>query len=218
MRAVPATILGVGLGVLVFFVAVPIVFVTSSRAGGPAIPEVLITMARGIGAVRMLTLFAVFGALAWGQPVIIRWMFDRTAGRLTREGLSRNRRSRRLGKRVTTAMFVLIAIGLLGLTLAGMWPLACLFAAKLGIDASLVCLFMGVTARRGMHVVCERCDYQMGSWRAAPERCPECGRHWKRPWAAALGHRAVSWQLLGWSAGLLIASVCLLLAVRLWIP
>ena len=74
----------------------------------------------------------------------------------------------------------------------------------------------GLFGRRGVRLVCARCDYPMVTWRGASERCPECGSHWKRPWGARFGERAVRWRWVLTGAALLAASACLMLVVGVW--
>lgn len=71
-----------------------------------------------------------------------------------------------------------------------------------------VLIGVGLLFRRGRNRRCDHCSYPMISWRASPDRCPECGNRWKRLGGTRYGtrlHRA--WLLSGIALLLAAASI-----------
>lgn len=150
--------------------------------------------------------------------LLVPWMgrvgFDRTADRLTRERTFRDRSMRRSAR--TTGIIVAAILGLgvmagfvqsprLGLMLIG---------AGLAFGGGLLIPF-GIFNRRGVRLVCARCDYTMSTWLGSPGVCPECGAAWKEPWRARLGVRRRRSGLVALGVAMLALSVAVA-AVGAW--
>lgn len=72
---------------------------------------------------------------------------------------------------------------------------------------------VGLTQRRGARLHCASCSYPMGSWRRAPERCPECGKLWKSTWGAIVGEKTFSRDLFATGVAMFVVAVMLAVGV-----
>lgn len=210
----------------------PLLFLAArevANSGGGAWDAIteLARIARHADPLSWLKLAVICAAVIWGLPWLIRRGFDHRIRRMGGEDIRSARRNRRrartrrrqLGIIVATAAFVL------SLALAGwifhsaalLFMLAVLsYMALIGTGLNLI--VWGWRSRVGTRIVCAKCDYAMGSWRAAADRCPECGNAWKEPWRARIGERRVRGRVIAMGALVLVvstASVVVLMSLAL---
>ena len=179
----------------------------------PGLPSAVLASFKRVNALPVLSMCFAAGVFLWLVPRFMRWSFDRRAVRLTRERRRWLRRFRRWAAPglVVTAIVVSVGAGL-GLS----WFVAAMSAAQFASLGGALLACVGVRVRRGKRLVCGMCDYPLNSWRAAPERCPECGNLWKQPWRIRIGRRCVRWDWIGLGSLLMIVSAGIAAAVGTW--
>lgn len=147
--------------------------------------------------VGMLTTFAILILIVLLLPYFARWVFDRNVHRITVDTQLRMRRMRRKGRAMAigfaaAGMLLAVAMGVLT-----DWALVLMILSFYTVVAGVIAIGLGLVARRGRHLACARCSYPMGSYRAAPDRCAECGNPWREPWRHTTGERFFSWRQTG---------------------
>lgn len=147
---------------------------------------------------------AAYVWMAFVVPLAARWMFDHV-------WLHTRRRPARKPRWLSYVVAGVLGLGVSGIVLALLFArdVAVVLTSIMGFQCGLTLLAASLGRRASSVVVCTRCEYAMGSWRAAPELCPECGQHWKWPWKAKLGTRRAAW-------GRLILGVGLIAGVGVW--
>jgi hypothetical protein len=149
-------------------------------------------------------------------PVLVVLLF-RPIGRLVldrsiRSQTTAKRRAARTMRRRSRLVLFAVPSCLLGLVgafalLTHSWVPALMGVAHLLTPMGAVLLPLGLLNRNGARTVCGKCGYPMGSWRGAPDRCPECGNPWHDPWNARCGDRRIRGGVV------LAGALCLGLAV-----
>lgn len=216
MDSIPAMFIGLlaGMGVFGALLLAAVSISTAPLGGSPGAS--LQAIAKGISPARVSVYVASITLLAFLMPPFLRWVYDRSTQRQTREWFANRKRSERRAKRVLIVIAVLVILMLATMAVLVAWQAAVVPAAILCAKYGGMMLGVGLRARRGAHTVCARCDYPMGSWRAAPAQCPECGNAWKEPWRARFGQRGVNVRAV--SVGLFCMAVAglLLTALGVW--
>ena len=158
-----------------------------------------------------ITGLLILGLFLWLFPPLVRMSTDLNLRRGHRSNAALRRKKHRRGLVVVGLMGSLVCGGLLTMSVLSRSAIPALIpGGLLASKAGFALLAIAVTARRGRHVVCARCQYPMGSWRRAASQCSECGHHWKRRWGARFGVRALNFTALKWGLSLLLASLTLL--------
>lgn len=160
---------------------------------------------------------AVLAIFSWGVPLLVRWHFDRTAGKRTRAMCRKGRKSRRGQNRVMWVLaIVCVVVPAPGFAIFAPWGVPCMFVAAIGAKWGTPVAAWGLLGRRGSELVCARCDYPMRTWRGAGACCLECGNAWREPWRARFGVRRVDWRWVALGGGMVAASALLMAAVGRW--
>lgn len=150
----------------------------------------------------------------WFMPWFLRRMFDARSTTLPLRFRNQNKRSARLYQWYLSlfTLVILVVPVALSRTLAPNTPALAVLGATLiplSLHASVfgcILISTALISRRGSFLVCAKCGYPMGSWRAATPACPECGRLWKSPWNARIGARRINTTILAWGAGTVLFS------------
>jgi len=203
---------GMGVFAALLFAAVSIS--TAPLGGSPGAS--LQAIAKGISPARVAVYVAPIILFAFLMPPFMRWVYDRSTGRQTREWFANRKRSERRSRQILIAVAILIVL-MLGIMAALVsWQAVVVPAAILCAKYGGLMLGLGLRSRRGVHTVCARCDYPMGSWHAAPAQCPECGNAWKEPWCARFGQRGVNVRVVSIGLSCMAATGLLLTALGVW--
>lgn len=190
------------------------VLMRPGTAGPGSIAGVALRMIRGMPLSSLAILVLFFVVAYFVGPLISRVMFDRSVDRLTFAHTFRARRVRRSARTVVIIMASIVGLaGLASLTVSLGFGLTSLVTG-LAYGGGFLIPF-GIFNRRGVRLVCARCDYPMSTWLGSPGVCPECGAAWKEPWRARLGERRRRPGLIALGAAMLALSM-VLAAVGAW--
>lgn len=216
LDAFPCILAGYLLGGAVFFaeIVVPSGFALRSAGGNPGVD--FLDFIKGLDPVVLMAAVVSLVAVVWLAPRVNRRRFDRRAAVLTRARLARQRRARRRVPWIIVGVGVLFITAMTAVAFLVAWQPAAISAAKLAATGGSSVVALGLFGRRGARLVCAKCDYPMGTWRGAPEQCPECGCSWRKPWGARFGQRGVRWKLVLGGAALLVTSALLMAVFWVW--
>lgn len=216
MDSIPAMLIGLlaGMGVFGALLLAAVSISTAPPGGSPGAS--LQAIAKGISPARVVAYVAPITLLAFLMPPFMRWVYDRSTARQTREWFANRKRSERRARKILIAVAILMLLMLAAMAVLVAWQAAVVPAAVLCAKYGGMMVGAGLRSRRGVHTVCARCDYPMGSWRAAPAQCPECGNAWKEPWRARFGQRGVNVRAVSIGLSCLVAAGLLLTALGVW--
>lgn len=161
-----------------------------------------------------IPLVVVFALLFWLMPRLFRRMFDAKARTIPANYRKQQKKAARVAPWFTGSIVVVVSAMpvVFSRMLDSTLPLsAAVGAAILPISLHIslfgwILITIAFVSRRGRSLVCARCDYPMGSWRAAPPDCPECGGAWKAPWNTRIGARRISTPRIVWGAAAVLLS------------
>ena len=213
------------LGLEILALAGAVIVADSGVPSGQSTWTAINSFAKGLfGDGRWVSIPIVIAFAVWIMPWLMGIVVRQRIARMTREGVRTARRRQRRGRSrkmnvlaISLIAAMLVVMGVVSLVTRA-WPAFVLFAALIANFAGLNMIIWGWRSRVGKRIVCAKCDYAMGSWRVAVERCPECHNAWKEPWRARIGERRVRGRVVAMGALVLVMNavgVAVLLSVVL---
>ncbi len=212
----PFFLIGTILGFVVFTAAFMVTLSITAVPSGMGPFALVASALRNTQPARLALSATAFMLVVFFLPRFMRWMFERTLDQLTAKTLHKQRRWRTQAPRVFVVFAAVLAVLFCAASAFGTWQPVMIAAAKVVTGIGSVVIVTGLRSRRGVHTVCARCDYPMGSWRAASAQCPECGNAWKEPWRARFGQRGVNVRAVSIGLSCLVAAGLLLTALGVW--
>lgn len=201
------------LGAYLFLGELVLVFVPMWSSGTLTPAQAILPFLKHLNWHDIVVPLVLIGLMLWALPPVARWLFDKRASRLTREAQIKLRKARKQVRWFWGGMGLLLGTSVVAVCLLGRWQVGLLLMAKYAASVGGAIIGFSLRGRRGVRLVCAHCDYPMVTWRGAAPRCPECGRHWHKPWGARLGERTVLWGWTWTGAGLLLLSLLLVAIV-----